>query len=145
MTATRADNAPGVFATLRATPASVRYLLGGVFINQMGTFVQTFIVLYLTVRGFSLGYAGITLTAYSVGAMFGTLLGGELTHRIGPRATITGAMGASALIVGSVPMLSRPALFGYLVVAVAVAGLATQCYRPAARTWWAPAAPPWSG
>lgn len=132
MTATRADGPAGVLATLRSTPAPVRYLLGGVFINQMGAFVQTFIVLYLTVRGFSLGHAGIALTAYSVGATLGTLLGGELTHRVGPRATITGAMTASALIVGSVPWLGRPALFGYLVVAVAMAGLATQCYRPAA-------------
>jgi MFS family permease len=132
VTETRGDDAAGVFATLRATPSSVRYLLGGVFINQMGAFVQTFIVLYLVVNGFSVGQAGITLTAFSVGAVFGTLLGGELTHRIGPRATITGTMAVSALIVGSVPTLSSPALFKYLVIAVAMAGLTTQCYRPAA-------------
>jgi MFS family permease len=132
MNATKADTRAGVFATLRATPISVRYLLGGVLINQMGAFVQTFLVLYLAVRGFSLGQAGIALTAYSVGAVSGTLLGGELTHRIGPRATIAGAMATSALILGFVPWLGDPGRFGLLLAAVAVAGLATQSYRPAA-------------
>jgi predicted MFS family arabinose efflux permease len=130
--AIRSGDPAGVLATVRATSGPVRYLLGGVFINQLGAFVQTFIVLYLTVHGFSLGQAGIALTAYSAGATLGTLLGGELTHRIGPRSTITGAMTASALVVGSVPWLSNPSMFIYLVAAVAVAGLATQCYRPAA-------------
>ncbi|MHC0429399.1 MFS transporter [Streptomyces sp. O3] len=118
--------------TLRATPNSVRYLLGGVLINQMGAFVQTFLVLYLTARGMTFGHAGVALTAYSAGAVLGTLLGGELTHRIGPRATIVSAMATSALILAFVPLLSRPSLFGVLIVAVAAAGLATQCYRPAA-------------
>jgi predicted MFS family arabinose efflux permease len=130
--AEEADTPAGVVATLRATPIPVRYLLGGVLINQMGAFVQTFLVLYLAVRGFSVGQAGAALTAYSVGAVSGTLLGGELTHRIGPRSTIAGSMAASALLVGSVPWLSDPALFGALLAAVAVAGLATQAYRPAA-------------
>lgn len=132
MNATKTDTPAGVLSVLRITPSSVRYLLGGVLINQLGAFIQTFLVLYLTVRGFSIGYAGIALTAYSVGAVSGTLLGGELTHRIGPRATIAGAMATSAVILGFVPWLSDPALFGLLLAAVAVAGLATQAYRPAA-------------
>jgi MFS family permease len=125
-------NSSGVFAALRATPMPVRYLLAGVLINQMGAFVQTFMVLYLVFKGFSAGQAGITLSAYSVGAVLGTLLGAELAHRIGSRATIAGAMTTSALILGLVPLLSKPALFGFLLVAVAMAGLATQSYRPAA-------------
>lgn len=130
--ATETNSTSGVFATLRATPTSVRYLLGGVLINQMGAFVQTFLVLYLTVRGFSVGQAGAALTAFSVGAVSGTLLGAELTHRIGPRATIAGAMATSALILGFLPFLSDPAMFSLLLGAVAVGGLATQSYRPAA-------------
>ncbi|ONH33575.1 MULTISPECIES: MFS transporter [Protofrankia] len=127
-----ADSSAGVLATLRATPPSVRYLLGGVLVNQLGAFVQTFLVLYLTVRGFSVGQAGLALTAYSVGAVFGTLLGGELTQRIGPRATITGSMVTSAVIVGLVPWLSGLSAFSLIFVAVGLAGLATQSYRPAA-------------
>jgi MFS family permease len=130
--ATKVATPAGVFATLRETPTSVRYLLGGVLINQMGAFVQTFLVLYLTFRGFSVAQAGVALTAYSVGAVSGTLLGGELTHRFGPRATIVGAMSASAVFLAFVPWLSDPGRFALLVVAIAAAGLATQSYRPAA-------------
>jgi MFS family permease len=128
----KTGNSAGALAALRVTPMPVRYLLGGVLINQMGAFVQTFMVLYLTFRGFSAAQAGITLAAYSIGAVLGTILGGELTHRVGPRATITGAMTASATVLGLVPLLSRPGLFFVLVAAIAVAGLATQSYRPAA-------------
>jgi MFS family permease len=132
VSATKTDSPAGVFAALKATPTPLRYLLGGVFINQMGAFVQTFLVLYLSFRGFSLSGAGAALTAYSVGAVFGTLLGGELTHRFGPRGTIVGAMATSAVIVGSLPVLSHPDRFGFLLAGALLAGLVTQAYRPAA-------------
>jgi MFS family permease len=119
-----------VFATLRATPTPVRYLLGGVLINQLGAFVQTFILLYLTFRGDALGIAGLSLAAYSVGSIFGTLLGGELTHRFGPRTTITMAMLASAPLVASIPFVATTPVV--LFVVVGLAGLVTQAYRPAA-------------
>lgn len=131
-TSKKTDAPMGVLATLRATPASVRYLLGGVLINQMGAFVQTFLVLYLTAKGLSIGHAGLALTAYSVGAVLGTILGGELTQRFGPRATIVGAMATSAVILALIPTLSGPGRFGLLLGAIALAGLATQSYRPAA-------------
>lgn len=122
----------GVFTVLRQTPAPVRYLLGGVLINQLGAFVQTFLLLYLTVRGVSVGVAGICLAGYSVGAIFGTILGGELTQRFGPRVTIVAAMTASAPLVASIPWLSRPGTVWALIAVVALAGLVTQAYRPAA-------------
>ncbi|MDS0139406.1 MULTISPECIES: MFS transporter [unclassified Amycolatopsis] len=126
------DAPAGVFAVLKATPTPVRYLLGGVLVNQLGAFVQTFLLLYLTVRGVSVGLAGLCLVAYSVGAIFGTLLGGELTHRLGPRATIVASMTASAPLVASIPWLGRPDLIWPLFAVVALAGLVTQAYRPAA-------------
>jgi MFS family permease len=122
----------GVFAVLKATPTPVRYLLGGVFVNQLGAFVQTFLLLYLTVRGVPVAAAGLCLVAYSVGAIFGTMLGGELTHRFGPRNTIVVAMIASAPLVASIPLLAHAATFWPLAGVVALAGLATQAYRPAA-------------
>ncbi|UVS80439.1 MFS transporter [Actinokineospora sp. UTMC 2448] len=130
MTAIKTDG--GVLASVRATPVAVRCLLGGVLVNQLGAFVQTFMVLYLTVQGFSLAQAGAALTAYSAGAVAGTLIGGELTHRIGPRATITAAMATSAVVLGVAPLLSTPGLYAVLLVVMALAGMATQAYRPAA-------------
>jgi predicted MFS family arabinose efflux permease len=129
---TKARSSAGVGQILKATPRPVRYLLAGVLVNQLGAFLQTFMVLYLTVHGFSLGRAGVVLTAYSAGAVFGTLLGGELTQRIGPRTTITGAMAISAIMLAVVPAFAAPRFFGLLLVVVVLAGLATQSYRPAA-------------
>ncbi|MEV0292499.1 MFS transporter [Nocardia sp. NPDC050710] len=132
MNATRTTDRTGVFAALRETPRPVVYLLIGVLVNQLGAFVQTFLVLYLTHREFTVGQAGIALTAYSAGAVFGTMLGGELTHRLGPRTTIITAMTGSAALLTLIPLLARPGVYVVLLVAIAGAGLVTQAYRPAA-------------
>ncbi|WP_410670890.1 MFS transporter [Amycolatopsis sp. cmx-4-68] len=129
---TTTEEPAGVLAVLRRTPAPVRYLLGGVLVNQLGAFVQTFMVLYLVFRGFSAGQAGAVLAAYSIGSVLGGLAGGELVHRIGPRATITAAMAGSAAILAVVPLFGRPGLLAALLAAMLLAGLATQSYRPAA-------------
>ncbi|WP_327266154.1 MFS transporter [Streptomyces sp. NBC_01232] len=122
----------GVFEALRATPTPVRYLLGGVLVNQLGAFVQTFLVLYLTFRGMSVAAAGLTLVAYSAGSIFGTMLGAEFTQRFGPRATIVTAMAGSAPLVAAISWLSGPGMLWPLLVVVGLAGLFTQAYRPAA-------------
>ncbi|GAB3730361.1 MFS transporter [Amycolatopsis oliviviridis] len=120
----------GVFAVLRATPSPVRYLLGGVLINQLGAFVQTFLILYLTFQGTSVGFAGVCLAAYSVGAIFGAMLGGELTHRFGGRATIVAVMTCAAPLIASIPLVRGTPLA--LLAVVGLSGLAIQAYRPAA-------------
>ena len=126
------DARTGVFAVLRATPTPVRYLLAGMLINQLGAFVQTFLILYLTFRGTPIGVAGVCLAAYSVGSIFGGMLGGELTQRFGSRATIVTAMSCSAPLVALIPVVSGPRVPWALFVVVALAGLVTQAYRPAA-------------
>jgi MFS family permease len=122
----------GVLAAIRATPVSIRYLLGGMLLNQLGAFVQTFLLLYLVHRGVTAEVAGFGLVAYSVGAIFGTMLGGELAHRIGTRITIGLAMAASGPLVALIPALSGPSTFWLLLLDVGAAGLVTQAYRPAA-------------
>lgn len=122
----------GVLAAIRATPSSIRYLLGGMLINQLGAFVQAFLLLYLVHRGVSVEAAGLVLVAYSVGAIFGTILGGELTHRLGTRATIGLAMAVSGPLVALIPLLSGSGTFWVLLLDVGLAGLVTQGYRPAA-------------
>ncbi|MER5866248.1 MFS transporter [Kitasatospora sp. NPDC002040] len=124
-------DSPSILASFRATPVPVRYLLGGILVNQAGAFAQSFLLLYLTVNRFSVGQAGIALAVYSAGAVLGTLAGGEVTHRAGPRNTIIGAMTVSAVLISIVPWLATPALYGVLLVVVGLTGLATQAYRPA--------------
>ncbi|MGW5049560.1 MFS transporter [Actinokineospora sp. NPDC004072] len=122
----------GVLAVLRATPTPVAYLLGGMLINQLGAFVQTFLILYLTAQGTPIGVAGVCLAAYSVGAIFGGMLGGELTHRLGSRLTIVAAMGATAPLVATIPAVAGAELPWALFAVVGLCGLSTQAYRPAA-------------
>lgn len=127
------DGAPvNVRDTLRATPMPVRYLLGGVLVNQLGAFVQTFLVLYLIHRHMSVDAAGLALVAYSAGTILGTMLGGEATSRFGPRMTIVVTMAGAGPLVAVIPALSRSSLLAPLLVVVALAGLLAQAYRPAA-------------
>src|SRR5262245_34346180 len=82
----------GVLQALREMPVGGRFSLVGAFINQLGAFVQLFLVLYLTERGFSEEQAGLALGAYAVGAIVGTLFGGSVSDRLGPRWTIVTSM-----------------------------------------------------
>jgi MFS family permease len=72
-------------------------VLIGIFINQVGAFVQLFLVLFLHARGFTIEQAGFALGCYSVGAIAGTFGGGALSDFLGPRWTIVLSMGAAGL------------------------------------------------
>jgi predicted MFS family arabinose efflux permease len=123
--------AVGPLQTFRETPRAARLVLLGVFVNQFGAFLQAFLVLYLVHRGFSESEAGIALACYGAGAVFGLLLGGSLTDRIGPRSTLVLSMFSSAVLVVTVSRLS----WLWLIIGVVfLAGLATQAYRPASAT-----------
>ena len=58
------------------------------FIDMSGTMVIFFLSLYLTRRlGFSVFQSGQVLSGYGFGMLFGALLGGQASDRIGPRKT----------------------------------------------------------
>jgi MFS family permease len=58
------------------------------FIDMSGTMVIFFLSLYLTRRlGFTVFQAGQVLSAYGFGMLFGALLGGQASDRIGSRTT----------------------------------------------------------
>jgi MFS family permease len=120
--------AAGVLQTLRELPVAARVVLLGVFINQFGAFLQLFIVLYLVERGFRAEQAGVALGAYAVGAILGTLFGGGLSDRLGPRWTIVVSVGLAALFTLSITALSW---YPAILVAVGLAGAMTQSARPA--------------
>ena len=76
-------------STLRTSDPAVRWLLFGVFVNQLGAFVQVFLVLFLVDSGVGQGRAGLALGAYGAGSVLRALLGGRLADRLGRRATMT--------------------------------------------------------
>lgn len=131
-----ADGGPGAAAggirvIWRESPSAVKALLVGVFVNKLAGFIQVFLVLFLTDRGFTSGQAGLALGVYAAGAVLGTFLGGSLTDRLSARnATLTSMVGSAGLIVAILYLPTYP----LLVVAVFLVSTVGQLYRPASQT-----------
>jgi MFS family permease len=106
------DAPAGILRMVRETPLSAHVVLLGIFINQVGAFVQLFLVLFLTARGFTVAQAGFALGCYAVGAIAGTFGGGSISDRLGPRWTIVVSMGAAGLFTFSLTLLhSLPLIY----------------------------------
>ncbi|MGX7829194.1 MDR family MFS transporter [Actinokineospora sp. 24-640] len=119
---------PSVLHTLRNISHPVWLLLVGMLINRLGNFLQIYLVLYLTQKGFSESAAGIALGAYGLGSVIGVILGGTIADRFGYRWTIVVSMAGAGLLTAL--LVHLPALWMVILVA-AVIGLLAQAYRPA--------------
>lgn len=118
----------GVWVTFQGASAPVRAILLGIFVSRIGAFVQTFLVLFLTHRGFSKIEAGTALGAYGIGAVIGVLIGGILADWLGARrATLVSMIGSGVLLIAVLYVKNYPTL---LVTVILVATVA-QFYRPA--------------
>ncbi len=123
--------APGVIQTWTGSAAPVKAMLLGTFVNKLGAFFQTFLVLFLTHRGFSEVQAGVALGCFGAGALAGVFTGGSIADRLGPRtATLISMAGSAALLLSVLYVHTLPALL----VVVALVGLVGQLYRPASAT-----------
>jgi predicted MFS family arabinose efflux permease len=129
----------GVWATWRLTPTPAKALLAGVFVSKLAGFIQIFLILFLTSRGFSSGQAGLALGMYGAGAVVGTFAGGWLSDRLSARsATLISMLGSSLLIV-SIIYLKQYLLVLLAVLLVSAVG---QLYRPAAQSLITELTPP---
>ena len=77
-------------------PPAAWVLFGGSFVNRFGSFVLVFLVIWLTEEGYSPAQAGAAVSAYGVGALGASLLGGYLADRIGRRNAIAVSMFSAA-------------------------------------------------
>lgn len=126
-----AESRAAIVATFRDSPVAVKTVLLGVFINRLGGFLNIFLVLYLTARGYPAAQAALGLGAYGAGALIGVLSGGMLAGRLGPRnATVLSMVSTCVLTAALLYLPGYPLL---LAAAVAV-GTGGQLYRPAAAT-----------
>ncbi len=129
----------GVLATWRQTPREARALLAGVFVGRLAGFLQIFLVLFLTHKGFSPGQAGIALGMYGAGAVLGTFAGGWLSDRLSARtATLISMLGSAALLV-SILYLN---VYVFVLLAVVLVSTVGQLYRPAAQSMLTELVPP---
>ncbi|MFI9009196.1 MFS transporter [Actinosynnema sp. NPDC053489] len=128
---TAKDTDHGIWQTFVASPPAVKAVLGGVFVNKVGGFLNIFLVLFLTARGYSAGEAATALGVYGVGNVVGVLVGGALADRLGARNSTVLSMGGAALLTAALLYLPNYAL---LIGAVALLGAISQVYRPASAT-----------
>jgi Major Facilitator Superfamily len=124
---------PTIFHTISTMAGPVRVLMLGTFVNNLASFLNAFLVLFLTHhRGISGAYAGLALTALLVGRIVGTAIGGGVADRVGYRWTIIGSTFlACAATVALVHMSSPWAIIGV----AGLAGIVLQAYRPASIAW----------
>ncbi|WP_093798650.1 MFS transporter [Streptomyces sp. Wb2n-11] len=118
----------GVKTVWRESPTAVKSLLVGTMVNRLGGFIQVFMVLYMTQRGFSTSQAGAALGVYGAGTVLGVLTGGWLSDRIGPRLTIMWTLVSSAVLLPAVLYLDS---YVMILAVIAVGGALSQAYRPA--------------
>ncbi|HEX4265677.1 MAG TPA: MFS transporter [Verrucomicrobiae bacterium] len=117
-------------SSLRALPRAAWILFFGTFLNKFGGFVIPFLTLYLTGRGYSVKQAGLAVSAYGVGNLGASLLGGHLADQLGRRKTIVFSMFSGA---ATMMLLSQAHSFGAIVPLVVLTGLANEFYRPASQ------------
>src|SRR5436190_11192139 len=118
---------PTLFNSLRALPRTAWVLFAGTFINRFGGFVVPFLTLYLTSQGYSVTAAGLAVSAYGVGNLFASLIGGHLADRLGRRETIVLSMfGAAAAMLS----LSQAHALPVIVAFTFITGVVSEAYRP---------------
>jgi MFS family permease len=125
--------------SLRSLPKPVWILCLGTFLNKFGAFVIPFLALYLTRQGYSIKEAGIALTAYGVGHVIATAVGGHLADSIGRRNTIAVSMFSAA---GCMLLLSQVRDYELLLLVAALTGFTAELYRPASSALLADLVPP---
>jgi len=132
-------NSTSLMRSLRALPRPAWILFAGTFINRFGSFVIPFLVIYLRGRGFTEGDAALALTAYGLGHLVASALGGYLADRIGRRKTIAISMFSSA---ASMMLLSQANSLGAIATLTALTGMTAELYRPASSALLADLIPP---
>jgi len=117
-----------LISSLAALPRAAWILFFGTFLNKFGSFVVPFLTLYLTSRGYTVGQAGLAVSAYGLGNLCASLLGGHLADKLGRRKTILLSMfsGAAAMM-----LLSQAHGLGVIILLTALTGLTNELYRPA--------------
>ena len=126
-----ATDRAGIWRIFVESPLAVKAVLGGVFVNRLGGFLNIFLVLFMTSRHYSHGEAAVSLGVYGAGAVVGVLAGGTLADRLGARISTAVSMAGSAVLTASILFLPG---YSLLLVAVAMVGAVSQIYRPTSAT-----------
>lgn len=102
-------------AMFRGLPRGFWWLWSSTLVNRLGTFVYPFLTLYLTLdRGFSATEAGLVVSCFGLGSVAGSLAGGELSDRLGRRATMAGSYVVTAAVTTALAVTTQVAAIAAL-------------------------------
>ncbi|WP_344026180.1 MFS transporter [Streptomyces luteireticuli] len=110
-------------------PREFWWLWTSTLVNRLGSFVSTFLALYLTVQeGHSPSYAGLVAALNGLGGVVASLVAGVLTDRLGRRPTLLAAQLSTSVSVALLGFVHDPlAIAG----AAFLVGLTSNSSRPA--------------
>jgi MFS family permease len=112
-------------------PREFWYLWTGTFVNRLGSFVQPFLVLYLTgERGLSASTAGLVMALYGGGGIASQVVGGVLADRIGRPKTILLGMCSFAV---SLSVLELANAITLVILGALLTGMTADLHRPASQ------------
>jgi MFS family permease len=121
--------AGGLLSDLKELPRAFWVLFTGTFINRFGTFVMPFLSIYLVREGYTIGQAGLAISAYGAGALVASLIGGHLADTIGRRNSMV--LGSWCAGVCLIVLYHTTGLPGIMLVS-ALNGFSNALYSPAA-------------
>lgn len=123
-----------------AAPRAYWYVWWGTLINRLGSFVVPLLTIYLTnERQLSVSDAGGVVAVFGAGQILASLVGGQMSDRIGRRITML-----VSLFGGSIAMLGLGMAHEIetIAVMVGVVGFVGELYRPAVLAFVADVIPP---
>jgi len=121
-------------------PRAVHILCLGSFINRAGSFLATFLTLYLCVKlGFGEAKATVAMGIYGAGSMLAALIGGHLADAIGRKPIMLLGLLGSATVLMALGFLQS---YWRILASVFLLALVADMYRPAASAMIADLVPP---
>ncbi|MCW7942292.1 transporter [Streptomyces hygroscopicus] len=116
-------------------PREFWWLWTSTLVNRLGSFVATFMALYLTLdRGYSASYAGLVASLHGLGGVVSSLGAGVMADRLGRRPTLLIAQSSTAVSVALLGFMRDPVTIAAVAFLVGMAGNAS---RPAVQAMMA--------
>ncbi len=111
----------------------------GTFVNRFGTFVLSFLAIYLTSKNYAPEYLEMTFLSYGFGTLAAAGVGGYLADRVGRRNTMAFSMFAAAVFTVGLGLAGSPFL---IILFAGLVGFTAALYHPAANALIADLVPP---
>jgi MFS family permease len=129
------------FATVRrAAPRVFWFVWWGTLVNRLGGFVVPLLTIYLTkMRGATVAEAGAVVSFFGAGQVAASIVGGQLTDRVGRRATMLVSLFGGAFAMAA---LGQARELTEISVCVTAVGFVGELYRPAVAAFISDVVPP---